>query len=150
MPGMSETITLVSPRILFIKLDLPTLGLPTIATGIPEALGAGLILSFFNSDAIRSKTSPIPRPVMLEIGNIFFIPNFLKLSPKSRSLFGESILFTAKTTGFLLLRNFRRTLRSIFSGSSFPSVTNKIKSASLSAYQFGLLALLLAPVGYQK
>ena len=59
VPAILLTITLFSPKILFIKLDFPTLGLPITATFITSVSSSSSLFGGKLSH-IASSTSPIP------------------------------------------------------------------------------------------
>ena len=68
VPDILVTIFLSSPRIALINDDLPTLGLPRI-----EILGkfsSSLLILSSNLLTIKSSNSPVPDPLIEEIGII--------------------------------------------------------------------------------
>ena len=66
VPAISVTITLSSPKILFVKDDLPTFGFPIKATFNKFSFSSKSLSSgkFFT---ISSRRSPMPRPCSADI-----------------------------------------------------------------------------------
>ena len=76
VPDISVTIFLSSPKIAFINDDLPTFGLPSIE--ILGKLSSWLFILSSNFSTMRSSNSPVPDPLIEEIGTIG-----VSLSPSS-------------------------------------------------------------------
>ncbi|OQA02540.1 MAG: hypothetical protein BWY68_00962 [bacterium ADurb.Bin400] len=136
VPASSETIARFLPIIVFSNVDLPTFGLPIIATLITgfgacssvivDEIGSVIFSSWW---CIASSMSPVLFPDMADTGIIGKSPKRRKtLMSRCRSTL--SALFTISITSFLLLRSFRATILSMSLSLSFQSTTNRIKSAS--------------------
>ena len=117
VPATESTTTRFSPASRLSRLDLPTLGFPTIATRRGPRSGSKSCGGASGSAAsTASSRSPLPRPCRAETGIGSPSPRFQRAAD-SASIRWSSTLLAARTTGF---PDRRKILTTVSSASVMP------------------------------
>src|SRR3954447_16437349 len=133
VPATSLTTTRSSLATLFSSEDLPTFGLPTIATRRgPPASASRSGGASGSASRTASSMSPVPRPCIADTGNGSPIPRLHRFIA-SDSIRWSSTLFAASTTGLPAFRSTRTTASSASVMPTVASTTNSTASAALMA-----------------
>ena len=131
VPDTSETTLRCVPTSRLNRLDLPTLGRPTIANR-GSRIGSSTRGASGNSSRSRSKRSPAPFPCRAEIGNGSPSPSRWNAATSAMSAF-VSALFATTSTGVGAFRSRRASWASSCVMPVCASTTSTIRSASSTA-----------------
>ena len=133
VPARSFTTARSEPTALFKSEDLPTFGLPMMATllGPPNSCLATADTSG-RTAMILSRTSATPLPCKAETGYGSPKPKD-QSEAASASIRSSSTLLARSITGFLLARSIFTTRSSVAVGPTVASTTNRTASASSTA-----------------
>ena len=133
MPATLSTTARSSPASRFSSEDLPTLGLPTMATRRgPRTTSKDSAGASGSAARMASSMSPEPRPCRAETGYGSPSPRFQR-PYASASARASSTLLAARITGFSDFRRMRTTDSSASVMPTVASTTNSTASASPTA-----------------